>query len=134
MLYWCVVLSIGALVAHAIDAPDHLREWWGYSTFFVVVGAFQFFYGFLLLLQPWKYDDSGSPRSDALRRGRGYFMLGIVLAAAMLIVYVISRATGLPFLGTEAAREPVTALSLLPAAEDAVLLYMMVSLYRYAGR
>lgn len=134
LLRWCAVLSIGALLAHAIDAPDHLREWWGYSTFFVVVGAFQFFYAFLLLLQPWRYDESGAPRPDALRYGRGYFMLGIVLAASVPAVYLVSRTTGLPFLGPEAAAEPVTVLSLLPVAEDAVLLVLLVRLWRRARR
>ena len=132
LLRWCAALSIGALLAHAIDAPDHLREWWGYSTFFVVVGAFQFFYGFLLLLQPWRYDESGAPRTDALGYGRGYFVLGIVLAAAMLAVYLVSRTVGLPFLGPQAAREPVTILSLLPVVEDAVLLFLLIRLWRRA--
>ncbi len=134
LLRWCAALSIGALLAHAIDTPDHLREWWGYSTLFVVVGAFQFFCGFLLLLQPWRYDESGAPRPDALRYGRGYYMLGIVLAAAVLIVYLVSRTTGLPFLGPEAAAEPVTVLGLVPVVEDAVLLFLLVRLWRRARR
>jgi hypothetical protein len=56
---WAAVLSITALVGHAMDVKDHLTEWWGYSAYFVTAGAFQFFYGFGLLLQPWRYDDSG---------------------------------------------------------------------------
>lgn len=134
LLHWCAVLCIGALLAHAIDAPDHLREWWGYSTFFVVVGAFQFFCAFLLLLQPWRYDETGRPRANALPYGRGYFMLGIVLAAAVPVVYLVSRTTGLPFLGPQAAAEPVTPLSLLPVAEDVVLLVLLFRLWRRARR
>ena len=133
LLYWAAGLSIGALVAHAIDAPDHLREWWGYSTFFVVAGSFQFFYGFGLLLRPWRYDDAGELHPDADRRGRGYYMLGIVLTAAIIIVYIISRGTGLPFLGADAAREPVTVLSLVPVAEGVPLLYCLARLWRGAG-
>ncbi len=134
LIRWCAILCIGALVAHAIDVPDHLREWWGFSTFAVVVGAFQFFYAFLLLLQPWRYDESGGSRENALHFGRGNFMLGIVLAAAELAGYLVSRTIGLPFIGPQAVREPVTILSLLPPAEDAVLLALLVLLWRRARR
>lgn len=128
LLYWAAGLSIASLLAHAVDAPDHLTEWWGYATFFVMAGAFQFFYGFGLLLQPWRYDDTGDVRRDADRRGRPYYMLGIALTASVIVVYAVSRTTGMPFFGPDAAAEPVTVLSLVPIAESVPLLYCLVKL------
>ncbi len=128
LIRWTAILSILALVAHAIDAPDHLSEWWGYGTFFVIVAAFQFFYGMALFLQPWRYDEDGNERPDADRYGRPYFILGTILTASIIAVYIVTRTTGMPFLGPEAKVEPVTPLSLLPPLESAVLLYCHVLL------
>jgi hypothetical protein len=128
--FWAAGLSIGALVAHAVDIPDHLNEWWGFSTFFTVIAAAQFFLGLVFLLRPWRYDESGAPREDADRRGRPYYWLGVALGAASLAGYAVTRTTGLPFLGAEAGREAVTALSLVPAVENVPLVICLVALLR----
>ncbi len=124
------ILSILALVAHAIDAPDHLSEWWGYGAFFVTIAAFQFFYGMALFLRPWRYDSEGNVRPNADRYGRPYFILGTILTASVIIVYIVTRVSGMPFLGPDAIAEPVTALSLVPPIECAVLLYCHILLLR----
>jgi peptidoglycan/LPS O-acetylase OafA/YrhL len=133
LLYWAAGLSIGALVAHAIDAPDHITEWWGYAAFFVTAGAFQFFYGFGLLLQPWRYDDAGDERSDGERHGRPYYMLGLILTASIIVIYIVTRTTGMPFFGPGAAAEVVTPLNLLPIIEDVPLVYCLARLYVASG-
>jgi hypothetical protein len=126
VIYWAAGLSIFALVTHAIDAPDHLAEWWGYGTFFVIVAAFQFFFGFFLLVQPWRYDNEGNLRANAERYGRSYFILGAVLAFSIILLYAVTRTTGMPFLSPEALIEPVTPLSLLPVIESVPLFYCHV--------
>lgn len=133
LLFWAAGFSIFALVAHAIDAPDHLKEWWVYATFFIIAAAMQFFYGLALLLQPWRYDDTGGVRSDSDRFGRPYYILGIVLNAFVITLYAVTRTTGLPFLGPEAAAEPVTALGLVPIAVDLPLMYCLVVLFHRSG-
>ncbi len=130
LLYWAASLSILTLVAHAIDAPDHLKEWWVYATIFIIAGAAQFFYGIALFFQPWRYDESGGVRKDAERYARPYYILGIVLDAFVIILYLITRTTGMPFLGPDAVVEPVTALSLLPIAVGIPLMYVLVLLLR----
>ncbi len=130
IIYWTAILSIFALVSHAIDAPDHLSEWWGYGTFFVIVAAFQFFYGLALFLQPWKYDQEGNLKANPDRYGRPYFVLGLVLASLIVVIYVITRTTGMPFLGSDAVVEPVTPLSLLPPLVCLPLIYCFAILIR----
>lgn len=134
LLRWAAVLSIAALLGHAVDAPDHLAEWWGFSTYFVTAGAFQFFYGFGLLLQPWRYDDTGGVRDEPDRFGRPYYVLGLVLTASIVVLYVITRTTGMPFFGPTAAARPVTALSLVPITVDVPLMYCLVELLRRTGQ
>lgn len=128
LINWTAILSILALVAHAIDAPDHLSEWWGYGTFFVVVASFQFFYGLALFLRPWRYDEDGKLRENADRYGRPYFILGTILTASVIIVYIITRTTGMPFFGPDAVAERVTPLSLVPPLECVPLMYCHILL------
>jgi hypothetical protein len=125
---WTAVLSLLALVAHAIDAPDHLTEWWGYGTFFVMVAAFQFFYGIALFLRPWRYDEEGSLRPNADRYGKPYFIIGTTLTGLVIVFYIITRTSGLPFLGSDAIAEPVTPLSLVPPLECVPLMYCHILL------
>lgn len=133
LLYWAAGLSIGSVIAHAIDAPDHLTEWWGYSTFFITVAAFQFFYGFGLLLQPWRYDDTGAERTNSEGYGQPYYILGIVLTGSIIVVYIITRTAGMPFFGPGAVVERVTGLSLVPVAENIPLLYCLARLLRLSS-
>ena len=121
-LYWAAGLSVGALLAHGIDAPDHLREWWVYGTIFIIAGSFQLFYGLALLVLPWRYDETGGIRADAGRFGRPWFMRGIALSAFVILVYIVTRTTGLPFLSRDAVAEPVTVLSLVPIVTNAALI------------
>ena len=133
LINWTAVLSILALVAHAIDARDHLSEWWGYGAFFAIIASFQFFYGMALFLKPWRYAEDGGLRPNADRYGRGYFILGTVLTSAVLIVYIITRTTGMPFFGSGAIVEPTTPLSLLPPLECLPLLYCHIKLLARSG-
>lgn len=126
LLFWAAGLCVGALVAHAIDVPDHLKEWWGYAAFFVTIGSLQFFFSLILFIQPWRYDETGSLRTDRDRYGRPFFVIGIVMSAASIIVYIISRTSGLPFLGGKI--EPVTVLSLLPVVVNIPLIYFFALL------
>lgn len=123
IINWTAILSVLALVAHAVDAPDHLTEWWGYGTFFVVIASFQFFYGLALFLRPWRYDEDGNLRANADRYGRPYFVLGTILTGSVIIVYIVTRTTGMPFFGSDAIVEPVTVLSLVPPLECIALMY-----------
>jgi hypothetical protein len=128
ILLWSAILSILALVAHAVDAPDHLREWWGYGTVFIILAAFQFFYGLALFIQPWKYDEEGNLRPRGEFYGRTYYFLGAILAAFSIVFYIISRTAGLPFLSSEATAEPVTWLSLIALFVNLPLLGLLAIL------
>jgi hypothetical protein len=133
IINWTALFSVLALAAHAIDAPDHLTEWWGYGAFFVTIASFQFFYGLALFLRPWRYDDSGAMRASADRYGRPYFVLGTLLTSSVIIIYIVTRTTGVPFFGPDAIVEPVTFLSLLPPVECVPLMFCHLVLLSRTG-
>jgi hypothetical protein len=133
IINWTAILSVLALVAHAIDAPDHLTEWWGYGTFFVIIASFQFFYGIALFLRPWRYDEDGNLRPNGDQYGRPYFVIGTILTSSVICVYIVTRTVGMPFFGSEAVVEPLTLLSLVPPLECLPLMYCHILLLSRTG-
>ena len=115
LLYWAAGLSIAAAVIHAGVAPEHLSEWWGYGIFFVIAGICQGIYGLLLLLRPWRYDEtSGLREGNDPSYVRTFYSLGIVGNGAIIVLYLITRTVGIPFLGPDAGKaEPLTPISVL---------------------
>ncbi len=123
LLYWAAGLSVAAGFVHGIAAPEHLSEWWGNGIFFILAAMAQALYGILLLLQPWKYDARGDIRSNADRYARPYYLVGVAGCAAVIILYIITRTVGIPFLGPAAGEvEPVTAISLVSKALEITLI------------
>lgn len=104
-------LSIAAAFVHGLVTPDHFEEWWGYGLFFMVTALIQLFYGLLLVFQPWQ--------PDPIRGIKGFpahwlYLAGIIGNALIVILYIITRTSGIPFFGPEAGEvESVTLLSLL---------------------
>ncbi len=134
LVFWAAGLSCGATLGHVIDAPDHLKEWWAYSTFFIVVAAIQLFYGVALFLRPWRYEEDGSVRHDADRYARPYYVVGMSLSASTIVLYTLTRTTGLPFFGPDAAVvESVGLLSLVPIAVEIALTACLGMLLRRAA-
>lgn len=77
------VIAVASGVAGAIHvavAPAHVREWWVFGAFFVVVGCFQL--GFA---------------AQMLRRATWSAVLaGVLVNLSVVLVWVASRTTGLP--------------------------------------
>jgi len=121
-----------AILTHSIAINDHLNEWWGYGAIFLIGAVFQFFYGIALLIQPWKYDEKGGQRADPERYGKSYYILGIVLTSILIVVYLVTRTTSMPFLGEGAVAEPITPAGLVPVVANVGLLYFLSQLLRYS--
>ncbi len=79
---------LGAAAIHAAVVPEHLHEWWAAGTFFIVLTL---------------AETAGA--AAVLTRGPGWRVPGlvaaIVVSAGPLLVWTISRTTGVPF-GPEA--------------------------------
>lgn len=128
-------LSVAAGVAHGLVAPEHFREWWGYGLFFGVAAIAQVFYGAVLLVAPWRYDDTGGLRTSPPGRERAIYAAGAAGTAALIGLYALTRTVGVPLLGPEAGRvEPITPLGVATKLLEAAAVVALLSLWRSPQR
>jgi hypothetical protein len=91
-------LSLLAAIIHLWVMPEHFEEWWGYGTFFLVVAIAQGLYALFLLRRP----------------GRPILLLGVAGNLIVVILWVVTRTSGIPLVGPHAGEvEEVGALDLL---------------------
>jgi hypothetical protein len=91
-------LSLLAAAMHLWVVPEHLEEWWGYGTFFVVLAAAQGLYALGLLRRP---------------PSRPLLLLGVAGNLAVVIIWLVTRTAGVPLLGPHAGEvEGIGALDL----------------------
>jgi hypothetical protein len=106
-------LSLAAGLFHSLVISEHLAEWWGYGSFFVVISLAQVLYP--IVLDRWP--------------GRCLFLLGIVGNLASLLLWLVSRTVGIPFVGPDAGQvEAVGPLDLLVKLLELVLISVLVGL------
>jgi hypothetical protein len=121
LVKWAVMLSIGAGLMHGLNVSEHLAEWWGYGFFFLFAAAAQFLYGLVLIVQPWNYDQTGGRREGG-RYARIFYRAGIAGNAFLIVLYLVTRTVGIPWLGPAAGQtEPFTPLGLLTKCLEAAL-------------
>lgn len=132
---WAAALSIAAALIHGIATPEHLEEWWGYGLFFIAAAMAQGFYGFILFLQPWRYDETGAVTRSGENYARLFYFLGVAGNVAIVILYIISRTVGIPFFGPEAGEiEPITPISVISKVIEIGLIGCLVALIRMGQR
>ena len=78
--------SLLAALIHLLVTPEHFEEWWGYGTFFLIAAVAQGAYGVALLR--W-------PRPPLL-------VLGLGGNLSIVVLYLVTRTVGIPFLGPHA--------------------------------
>ena len=131
---WAVILSISAGLIHGLNVQEHLAEWWGYGFFFLFAAAGQFVYGLILIVQPWNYDETGG-RRDGGRYARRFFLGGIAANGFLIVLYMVTRTVGIPFLGPSAGQtEPFTILGLATKLIEASLVAALITLVRRGKR
>ena len=97
VLYAAAALSLIAALIHARVMPEHFEEWWGYGAFFLVCAVAQGLYAPVLLR--WS--------------GRPILLLGAGGNLVVVILWLVTRTTGIPLIGPHAGEvEEVGALDL----------------------
>jgi uncharacterized membrane protein YsdA (DUF1294 family) len=81
VLVVAALLSAGAGAIHAAVIREHLREWWLYGVFFAVSAAAQVVWAMLIFRRP----------------SRPVLLAGAVGNVAVVLLWLITRITGLPF-------------------------------------
>jgi len=97
-LYVAAALSLLAAIIHLWVAPEHFAEWWGYGAFFLACASVQGLYALSLLRRP----------------GRPLLLLGVAGNLTVVILWLVTRTSGIPLLGPHAGEvEEVGALDLV---------------------
>jgi hypothetical protein len=121
LLNWAALFSIITSIIHGAAFQEHLTEWWGYAMFFVTAMIVQGIYGLILFLRPWK----------TVQDVKWMYLSGIVGNAAIILLYLITRTVGIPFLGPEAGQvEDFTAISLLAKISEVIVIGLLAVLLR----
>lgn len=130
LVRWAAILSIAASMVHGLNVQEHLAEWWGYGLFFLFAAAGQFVYGLILIVQPWNYDENGG-RRDGGRYARHFYRAGMAVNTVLILLYLITRTVGIPFLGPSAGQtEPFTPVGVATKLIEAALLIVLAKLVR----
>ncbi|MBA2442076.1 MAG: hypothetical protein H0V53_06675 [Rubrobacter sp.] len=120
-VYAAAALSLVAALAHLWAAPEHFAEWWGYGSFFLAAALAQGIYGVLALRWP----------------RQPLFLLGIGGNLAIVLLYVVTRTAGIPFLGPHAGEvEAAGMLDMAATVAEVALIFLLVTLLegRYRER
>lgn len=121
-------MSIAAGGVHAGAAPSHFAEWWGYGLFFLFATAFQVVFGLALLTNAIDEEHWGSDWRLARHRLYG---IGILLNAAIILLWTVTRTVGIPLLGPEAGEvEPVGTADSVSKILELILITLLVLLRR----
>lgn len=111
---------------HGINVQEHLREWWGYGLFFLFAAAAQVVFALILLVRPWRYDETGGLR-DGDSHARPFYLAGAIANSFFVLLYALTRTSGIPFFGPRAGRvEPVTLLGVLTNLLEVALVGCLV--------
>jgi hypothetical protein len=106
------LLSIGAAVIHFAVVAEHFDEWWLTGLFFLGLGVFQLAWGLLVFVAP----------------SRLLYLVGAVANALVVVLWIVSRTSGVP-VGPEAGEaEPVALPDSLATAFEIVLVVVLVLL------
>lgn len=103
-------LSLGAAAIHFAVIQDHLAQGIGYGLFFIGLAWFQAMWAQVYLLV----------RTATLA------WVGVIVNAAVIVVWIVSRTTGLPFGPTPWVAEPIGTLDLFATAFEACLIAVLL--------
>lgn len=98
-------LSAGAAAIHFAVVEEHFEEYLLFGVFFVAAGALQALWAFLILARPSK----------------GVYFTGLVGNAGIVVLWVVSRTTGLPIGPEPGSPEAASILDLVATSYEALI-------------
>jgi hypothetical protein len=112
------ILSGVAAGIHLGVAPEHFGEWWGYGAFFVLAAVGECALVALLALRPRAW----------------VVQAGIWASLATILMYLLSRTSGIPLGPATGVVEPVEPAGLAATAAEAALVVVLCALLTGRGR
>ena len=96
LLWLAAGLAAFASLAFALASPAHVEDGWEYRGFFLAVAVAEMALGVALIVWSWR-TESLSGRD--LRIAREAVVIGAIIAAASVMVYVVTWVTGVQHAG-----------------------------------
>lgn len=106
------LLSIGAAIIHFAVVAEHFDEWWLTGLFFLALAVFQLVWALLVLAAP----------------SRLLYLAGAVGNALVVVLWIVSRTSGVPVGPGAGEAEPVALPDTLATAFEIVLVAVLVLL------
>ena len=106
--------SVLAGIIHYMVLPAHLAEWWVYGASFTLLGMFELVWAALVYTG----------------RDRAVLLIGLLVNLAVLVLWAVTRTTGLPFGPEPGKAEAVGISDLLGGAAEAMT--VLAVLYAFA--
>jgi hypothetical protein len=114
LAFVAALASAAAGAIHLVVAQPHFDEWWGFGVFFVVSGAVQMGWAALAATAP----------------SRELLLIGAAGNVAIVVLWAVTRTTGLPFGPDPGAAEAVGSADLAATAFELVIAAAAVLLLR----
>lgn len=115
--YTAAGLSVVAGLLHLFVTPEHFEEWIGYGLFFFIAATSQLLFAFVIAAYT-------PPARETL-------WAGILGNTAIIVLWVITRTVGIPFVGPEAGEiEPIGLIDSLSKVAELALIVCLVTLLR----
>jgi hypothetical protein len=111
---WAGFASLGAGLVHFAVVHEHFQEWWLFGVFFLIVGVLQIGWAMLALAR----DTVPIPRLTA------------AASVAILVLWVVSRTSGIPVGPEPWAAEPWGTADILCAVLEAVVVVLLLVILR----
>ena len=127
LVWLAAALAAFASLAFAFASPAHVEDGWEYRGFFLAVAVAEMALGVALLVWSWRTE----PLSGRdLRVARGAVEFGAIVAAASVMVYVVTWVTGVGHEGhsPETIAAGPAVLDLVTKVAEVALLVVLVRL------
>jgi len=111
-VYAATTLLMAAGLVHLWMMPGHFGEWWGYGAFYLSAALFQVLFGIALLRWP----------------GQRLAFCGVWVNLGIVLIYLISRTSGLPVGPHAGVAEQAGVLDMMATASEVGAIILLVSL------
>jgi hypothetical protein len=118
LVYLAAALSLLAGYVHVVYAESHFQEWWGYGAFFVAAGNLQALFAALIVWRPRAWHP----------------LAGIAGNLAIVVVYVLSRTSGIPLGPHARVVEDAGAIDWATTAAQVALIGALIAMLDGRGR
>ncbi|HEV7882925.1 MAG TPA: hypothetical protein VGO81_05105 [Solirubrobacteraceae bacterium] len=118
LVYLAAGLSLLAGYVHFAYAESHFEEWWGYGAFFVAAGNLQALFAALIVWRPRAWQP----------------LAGIAGNLAIVVVYLLSRTSGIPLGPHARVVEAAGAIDWATTAGQVALIGALIAMLDGRGR